>query len=57
MAAAITKCATKDLHKPIAEQQHQPLAFLGSEFSKRQQNWSTFEKEAYEPFKAFEKLD
>lgn len=56
-AVAATQCHPGELHKPLADQQHQPLAFLSSCFSEREEHWSTYEREAHAVVQAFRKLD
>lgn len=52
----VTQTDPELLQLPLEEQQHEPLAFLGSEFRKAELNWSTFEKEGFAIFQTFEKL-
>lgn len=56
-AVAATQCDPKELSKPLLDQQHQPLAFLSSSFSQREEHWSTYEREAFAVVQAFRKLD
>ena len=56
-SGVVTQCDPEDLNLPIGEQNHVPLAFLGSAFKGASLNWSTFEKEAFAIFQTFEKLD
>ena len=53
----ITQCAPRDIYKHFPEQQHKPLAFLGSQLKKTDLFWTTFEKEGFAIFQAFTKLD
>ena len=53
----VSQVAPGELVKSPHEQAHQPLGFVGGEFTKSELNWSTFEKEGYAIFKTFEKLD
>lgn len=45
------------LDKPVEEQIHEPLAFIGSAFAGAERNWSTYEKEAFDIFKVFGRID
>lgn len=56
-ASVITQTKEEQLEKPVEEQQHEPLAFLGGKFSGAQKNWSTFEKEAYAVVQTFKRMD
>ncbi len=56
-SAIITPTSRADSTKPLELQQHRPLAFLGSAFRGAQLQWSTFEKEGFSIFSAFEKCD
>ena len=56
-SGVITQTLPEDLSKPFEDQQHEPLAFLGSAFSGAQLHWSTFEKEAFAIFQTFERMD
>ncbi len=56
-SAVITQVTAAALDCPIENESHEPLAFLGSEFRGAQKRWSTFEKEAFAIFQAFEKMD
>lgn len=56
-AAVVTQCDPASLKLPMEKQMHEPLAFLGSAFNTTQQHWSTFDKEAYSIFQAFERMD
>lgn len=56
-AGVVTQSDTHELTKPKSEQQHEPLAFLGSEFKKAQAGWSTYEKEAYAIYQTFQRMD
>lgn len=56
-AAVITQCTQDQLQLSIHQQRHEPLGFLGGKFNTTQQNWSTFEQEAYAIFQAFERMD
>lgn len=52
-----TQNRPEQLDLPIEEEQHEPLAFVGSEFKNEELGRSTFEKECYAIFQTFEKLD
>lgn len=56
-SGTVTQTSPKQLDLPLEEQQHEPLAFLGSEFKNAKLGCSTFEKEGYAIFQTFEKLD
>lgn len=56
-AGVVTQCDENQLHKPISAQQHDPLAFLGSRFNPTQENWTTFEQEAFAIVETFKRLD
>lgn len=56
-SGVITQCRKGDLDKDTENQRHEPLAFLGSVFSKTEQRWTTFEKEAFAIFQSFKKMD
>lgn len=56
-AAVVTQCAEDDLQKPIGDQRHIPLAFLGAQFTGASQDWSTIEKEGFAIYQTFKKLD
>lgn len=45
------------LKRPVADQRHEPLAFLSSSFKGAEVGWSTFEKEGFAIFQTFEKMD
>lgn len=45
------------LSKTIESQQHDPMAFLGGRFAGAQQNWTTYEKEAYAIVQTFDRMD
>ena len=53
----VTQVDHSELDKKPHDQRHQPLGFVGGEFTKAEVNWSTFEKEGFAIFKTFEKLD
>lgn len=56
-SGVVTQCEKKELDKPTHEQKHEPMAFLSSEFTRTEKNWSTFEKEGFAIFKTFSTLD
>ena len=56
-SAVVTQCAPKEIKKPVTEQTHKPLAFLGSQFKNSELSWTTFEKEGFAIFQTFTKLD
>ena len=56
-AGAVTQTTEAQLKLPLGEQQHDPIAILGSEFKKAQSDWTTFEKEGYAIFQTFMKMD
>lgn len=42
----VTQCCQEELGKPLVQQPHDPLAFLGSLFTLTQERWTTYEREA-----------
>ena len=56
-STVITQCAPGEIHKPVSEQRHKPLAFLGSQFKNAELSCTTFEKEGIAIFQALTKLD
>jgi transposase InsO family protein len=54
--ALLTQLLGEHLSKPVAEQPHQPLAFLSGIFRGSQLNWSTVDKEAFAVKESCEKL-
>ena len=56
-SAVVTQCEEEELEKEIENQKHEPLAFLGSAFGVTQRRWTTFEKEGFAIFQAFNKID
>ena len=56
-SGVVTQAPPGDLEKPRAHQQHEPLAFIGSQFKGSELGWSTFEKEAFAIFSTFRRLD
>ena len=56
-AAVVTQCEPSELSKPVAEQIHQPLAFLSGEFKGPQFGWTTYEKEGFAVAETFHRLD
>lgn len=56
-SALCTQVPRTDVCKPLAEQRHEPFAFLSGSFNDTEFNWSTVEKEAYAVVTALERLD
>lgn len=56
-AICATQCVPFKLSKPATEQALQPVAFFSGIFSKREENWSTYEREAFAVVQAFRKID
>ena len=56
-SGVVSQVAPDDLRKRASEQVHEPLGFVGGEFTKAELNWSTFEKEGYAIYRTFDKLD
>lgn len=56
-SGVVTQIHQKDLEIKICQQNHEPLGFVGGEFTKHELNWSTYEKEGFAIFRTFEKLD
>lgn len=56
-SGVVTQCHPAEIDKTRNGQIHEPLAFLGSAFSSCQLNWSTYEKEGYEIYAKFQKID
>lgn len=52
----VTQCDPSELHKLKTQQNHQPLAFLGSQFSATQERWTTYEQEAFAIYETFKRL-
>lgn len=50
-SGVVTQANRDQLALPIESQKHEPLAFLGSAFSKAELNWTTFEKERFAIFR------
>lgn len=46
-----------ELNKATSEQNHEPLAFLGGEFTGSSRHWTTYEKEGFAIFNVFQRLD
>jgi transposase InsO family protein len=46
-AGLVTQTEVCELEKPVAEQEHHPLAFLSGSFRDSSLNWATTEKEGY----------
>jgi hypothetical protein len=43
----VTQIPSEDVNKPIAEQRHQPLGFVGHRFNGSELNWAIVDKEAF----------
>ena len=56
-SGVITETSVAELRKPLEDQRHYPLSFLGSEFQKSQLNWATFEKEGCTIYQYFKRMD
>lgn len=56
-AGVVTQIPPEQLGREPVQQEHQPLAFIGGQFSGAQLNWTTYEKEAYAIVKVFDKMD
>ena len=56
-SAVVTQIIPSDMQKPIEEQNHEPLAFLGSAFKDAEKNWSTFEQEGFAIYQDFKQSD
>ena len=56
-SAVVTQVDKRHLSLPLADQRHDPLAFLGGAFKGAGLDWSTFEKEGFAIFQTFQKLD
>eukprot|EP00171_Calliarthron_tuberculosum_P004595 IDg4595t1 len=56
-SGVVSQVVPSELTKTSCDQSHEPLGFVGGEFTKAELNWSTFEKEGFAIFKTFEKLD
>lgn len=56
-ASVATQTKEDHLSKPLEQQRHEPLAFLGGKFTGAQKNWTTYEKEAYAIVQTFDRLD
>ena len=56
-AGVLAQCPKEELDKDLAEQRLEPLAFLGAAFNKTECGWTTFEKEAFDIYQVFKKVD
>ena len=56
-SGVVSQTRPSELSKPIEEQQHEPLAFLGAAFKGAEKNWSMYEKEGFAIFQVFDKMD
>eukprot|EP00171_Calliarthron_tuberculosum_P023749 IDg23749t1 len=56
-SGVVTQTTLKSLSMPIEKQQHEPLAFLGSEFKDAESRWTMYEKEGFAIFNVFKRLD
>lgn len=56
-AVIVSQTEEAQLGKPLQQQQHEPLAFLGGKLNEAQKNWTTYEKEAYAVVQTFDRLD
>ncbi|GMF46802.1 unnamed protein product [Phytophthora fragariaefolia] len=55
--AAVTQLPAGEAQRPLAEQDHRPLAFLSGKFVDAASRWSTIEKEAYAIVEATRRLE
>lgn len=56
-AGVVSQVRPNELSKPVLDQKHEPLGFLGGEFTGSERNWTTYEKEGFAIYRVFEKLD
>lgn len=56
-AGIVSQVDPEQLSMDTSKQKHEPLAFIGGQFSGPQNNWTTYEKEAFAIVKVFDKLD
>jgi RNase H-like domain found in reverse transcriptase len=47
-SAVVTQVPPRDLDKPLADQQQEPLAFISGAFKDASSRWPIVEKEAFE---------
>lgn len=55
-AGFVTQVEKDQITKEFQRQKNQPLAFLGRRFSRTQENWTTYENDAFAIVTVFEKL-
>lgn len=55
-SGVVTQCQPSELSKPTEQQSHEPLAFIGCQFSDTQERWTTYEQEAYAIYQTFKRL-
>ncbi|KAE8980660.1 hypothetical protein PR001_g23652 [Phytophthora rubi] len=55
--AAVTQLPAGEAQRPLAQQDHRPLAFLSGRFVGAESRWSTIEKEAYAIVEATRRLE
>jgi hypothetical protein len=46
-SGVVTQVPPEDIHKPIADQRHEPLGFVGHRFNGSELNWAIIDKEAF----------
>ena len=46
-SGVVTQIPPEDVNKPIQQQRHQPLGFVGHRFNGSELNWATIDKEAF----------
>jgi RNase H-like domain found in reverse transcriptase len=56
-SAVVTQVSPRDLDKPLADQQHEPLAFISGAFKGASSRWPIVEKEAFEIVETTDRLD
>jgi len=56
-SSVVTQTTKEQLQLHIDEQRHEPIAFLGSSFKHAEKNWTTFAKEGFAIFQAFDRMD
>jgi len=56
-AGIVTQTKEEELLKPMAEQQHTPLAFVSGAFRGSQLNWPTIEKEGFAVYQTCERCE
>lgn len=55
--SVLTQLPLEDANKPLAEQRHQPLAFLSGHFRGSSHRWPTIEKEAFALMESCKRLE